>query len=108
MLVAETMDWLAIKPSGLYVDATVGLGGHSIEIARRLGAGGRLLGLDRDAQALGLVNAPDAASKARMVIAYFQGLLTECRIKNDLAPLREGLNGIFELVGVKRSQAVPA
>ena len=38
--------------SGFYVDATVGLGGHAIEIARRLGAGGRLLGLDRDAQAL--------------------------------------------------------
>src|SRR5579863_8488833 len=46
------MHWLAIKPGGLYVDATVGLGGHSIEIARRLGDGGRLVGLDRDAQAL--------------------------------------------------------
>src|ERR1700722_14095529 len=46
------MDWLAIKPDGLYVDATVGLGGHSIEIVRRLGAGGRLVGLDRDTQAL--------------------------------------------------------
>src|ERR1700722_15438142 len=46
------MDWLAIKPDGLYVGATVGLGGHAIEIVRRLGAGGRLLGLDRDAQAL--------------------------------------------------------
>jgi 16S rRNA (cytosine1402-N4)-methyltransferase len=52
VLVEETMDWLAIKPGGLYVDATVGLGGHAIEIARRLGAGGMLLGLDRDAQAL--------------------------------------------------------
>ena len=52
MLVQETTDWLAIKPGGFYVDATVGLGGHAIEIVRRLGAGGRLLGLDRDAQAL--------------------------------------------------------
>ena len=52
MLVEETMDWLAIKPGGLYVDATVGLGGHAIEIVRRLGAGGRLVGLDRDTQAL--------------------------------------------------------
>ena len=52
MLVKETTDWLAIKPGGLYVDATVGLAGHAIEIARRLGAGGRLVGLDRDAQAL--------------------------------------------------------
>src|SRR5665213_1031746 len=46
------MEWLAIKPDGLYVDATVGLGGHSVEILRRLGAGGRLVGLDRDTQAL--------------------------------------------------------
>jgi 16S rRNA C1402 N4-methylase RsmH len=52
VLVEETMDWLAIKPGGLYIDATVGLGGHAIEIVRRLGAGGRLVGLDRDAQAL--------------------------------------------------------
>ena len=49
MLVQETIDWLAIKPGGLYVDATVGLGGHAIEIVRRLGAGGQLVGMDRDA-----------------------------------------------------------
>jgi 16S rRNA (cytosine1402-N4)-methyltransferase len=52
VLVEETMEWLAIKPDGLYVDATVGLGGHSVEIVRRLGSGGRLVGLDRDTQAL--------------------------------------------------------
>jgi 16S rRNA (cytosine1402-N4)-methyltransferase len=52
VLVEETIDWLAIKPGGMYVDATVGLGGHAYEIVRRLGAGGRLVGLDRDAQAL--------------------------------------------------------
>lgn len=52
MLVEETMDWLAIRPSGLYVDATLGLGGHSLEIAKRLGPEGKLIGLDRDAQAL--------------------------------------------------------
>ncbi len=47
-----TIQWLAIKPGGLYVDATVGLGGHAIEIVRRLGAGGQFVGLDRDAAAL--------------------------------------------------------
>ena len=46
------MEWLAIKPGGIYVDATVGLGGHAVEIARRLGPGGWLVGLDRDAAAL--------------------------------------------------------
>ncbi len=52
VLVQETIDWLAVKPKGFYVDATVGLGGHAVEIVRRLGAGGMLLGLDQDAQAL--------------------------------------------------------
>jgi 16S rRNA (cytosine1402-N4)-methyltransferase len=52
VLVEETIHWLAIKPDGLYVDATVGLGGHAIEIVRRLGAGGQFVGLDRDAAAL--------------------------------------------------------
>ena len=52
MLVEETIHWLAIKPGGLYIDATVGLAGHAIEIVRRLGTGGRLVGLDRDTQAL--------------------------------------------------------
>jgi len=51
VLLAEVLEWLAIKPHGTYVDATVGLGGHSAEIARRL-TSGRLIGIDRDAAAL--------------------------------------------------------
>jgi len=54
VLVEETIHWLGIKPDGLYIDSTVGLGGHAIEIVRRLGAGGRLVGLDRDAAALAI------------------------------------------------------
>ena len=51
VLAVEVMEWLRIRPEGTYVDATVGTGGHSIEIARRLTTG-RLIGLDRDPQAL--------------------------------------------------------
>jgi 16S rRNA (cytosine1402-N4)-methyltransferase len=47
----EVIRWLRIDPGGTYLDATVGLGGHSLEIAKRLTTG-RLVGLDRDAQAL--------------------------------------------------------
>ena len=73
MLVEETMDWLAIKPGGLYVDATVGLGGHAIEIVRRLGAGGRLVGLDRDAQALEIARSrlAEFGDKVTLVHANF-------------------------------------
>ncbi|MGA8541313.1 MAG: 16S rRNA (cytosine(1402)-N(4))-methyltransferase, partial [Terriglobales bacterium] len=47
------MDFLAVKRGGTYLDATVGLGGHSSEIAKRLGAAGHLIGFDKDAAALG-------------------------------------------------------
>ncbi len=45
------MQWLRVEPAGTYLDATVGAGGYSLEIARRL-TSGRLIGLDRDPQAL--------------------------------------------------------
>jgi len=41
-----------VKRGGTYIDATVGLGGHSYEIAKRLGAPGHLIGLDKDPNAL--------------------------------------------------------
>jgi len=51
VLVAEAMEYLAVQPDGIYIDATLGAGGHAQEILKRL-ASGRLLGLDRDPQAL--------------------------------------------------------
>jgi 16S rRNA (cytosine1402-N4)-methyltransferase len=51
VLAEEALHWLQVKPGGTYLDATLGLGGHSLEIARRLTTG-RLIGLDRDEQAL--------------------------------------------------------
>ncbi|MGH9492661.1 MAG: 16S rRNA (cytosine(1402)-N(4))-methyltransferase RsmH, partial [Terriglobales bacterium] len=51
------MDFLAIQRGGTYLDATVGLGGHSYEIARRLGAQGHLIGVDKDPQALEIARA---------------------------------------------------
>jgi 16S rRNA (cytosine1402-N4)-methyltransferase len=53
VLLKEAIDFLAVKPGGTYLDATVGLGGHSLEIAKRLGAAGHLIGFDKDAAALG-------------------------------------------------------
>ena len=51
VLLEEVLHWLRILPEGTYADATVGTGGHTVEIARRLTTG-RVLGLDRDPQAL--------------------------------------------------------
>jgi 16S rRNA (cytosine1402-N4)-methyltransferase len=50
-MVGEVLEWLQIKPEGIYVDATLGAGGHSAAIAARLSSG-LLISLDRDGQAL--------------------------------------------------------
>ena len=51
VLLDETIEGLKIKPDGIYLDGTLGGGGHSSEICRRL-SGGRLIGLDQDAEAI--------------------------------------------------------
>ena len=48
VLLYETVDELNIKPDGIYVDGTLGGGGHSYEIAKRLSEGGRLIGIDQE------------------------------------------------------------
>ena len=55
VLAEEALRWLRIEPRGTYLDATVGLGGHAVEIAARLTTG-RLIGLDRDAGALAIAS----------------------------------------------------
>ena len=50
-LLAESLDGLDIRPSGVYVDATFGGGGHSRGIMEKLGSEGRLFGFDKDADA---------------------------------------------------------
>lgn len=52
VLLDETIENLAIKPDGIYVDGTLGGGGHSYEIASRLSDKGRLIGIDQDADAI--------------------------------------------------------
>jgi len=53
VLVEEVLQWLEIKPDGIYVDATLGAGGHSAAIAQRL-VSGKLISLDQDERALEL------------------------------------------------------
>lgn len=60
----------------------------------------------RDAHAAGLIQAPNAAAKSRVLGAYCEGVLTQARIQNDLAPLRELPQGMMELLGAPA--AVPA
>ncbi len=62
----------------------------------------------RDAHAAGLIHAPDAALKARILFAYYQGLSTQARIENRLEVLREALRGTRELLGIKETETAAA
>ena len=57
VLLDEVLQYLNVRPGGVYVDATLGLAGHSSEIARRLGPKGTLIGFDRDPEAMALAKA---------------------------------------------------
>ncbi|MBB5317765.1 16S rRNA (cytosine(1402)-N(4))-methyltransferase RsmH [Tunturibacter empetritectus] len=52
VLLEEVLEYLNVRPGGVIVDATLGLAGHSLEIAKRLGGKGKLIGFDRDPEAM--------------------------------------------------------
>ncbi len=58
----------------------------------------------RDADAAGLIHAPEAAHKAGMILAYYEGLLTQARIQNNVEVLRDTVGGIFAILGVKEEE----
>jgi len=52
VLLEEVLEYLNVRPGGVICDATLGLAGHSSEIVKRLGGRGRLIGFDRDPEAM--------------------------------------------------------
>ena len=91
VLLQETIDGLAVKPDGIYVDGTTGGGGHSYEICKRLGENGRLICIDQDAEAL-------AAAEKRL--EPFAGIVTI--VKSKYAQMKEVLKqlGIDKVDGI--------
>jgi 16S rRNA (cytosine1402-N4)-methyltransferase len=66
VLLAETLEYLNVRRGGVVVDATLGLAGHSVEIAKRLGGAGKLICFDRDQEAMGKAKARLEALKAEL------------------------------------------
>lgn len=68
IMLSETIESLCIRPDGIYVDGTLGGGGHSFEIAKRLTEGGRLIGIDQDGDAIEAAGARLAPYADRVTI----------------------------------------
>ncbi len=105
VLLKEAIDFLAVRRGGMYIDATVGLGGHSYEIAKRLGAPGHLIGLDKDPAALEIarMRLDSGASSAQAdwpVVTLLHRSFAE--IVNDQRP--RSIDGILADVGVSSLQ----
>ncbi len=69
VLLAEAVDALAVRPEGTYVDGTFGRGGHSRALLARLGPAGRLIGFDKDPEAVAVGQAL-AEADTRFAIAH--------------------------------------
>jgi len=100
VLLNECIENLNIKPSGIYVDGTLGGGGHSYEILKRLDSKGKLIGIDRDR---------DALFAAKEKLKEFSNLYTvhdnHANIENILKDLEiSGVDGILLDLGVSSYQ----
>lgn len=101
VLLNEVIEELNIKSDGIYLDGTLGGGGHSFEIAKRLKEGGRLIGLDRDDEAI---------KAAKEKLSGFSDLVTTVRenygsIKRVARELSiEAFDGILLDLGVSSHQ----
>ncbi len=101
VLLTEAVNALQVVPTGIYVDATFGRGGHSREILRRLGPEGRLLAIDRDPDAIA-AGAALAAADTRF--ALVQGNFSALASVIDARNWRGRVNGLLLDLGVSSPQ----
>jgi len=104
VMLNECLEYLALKPDGVYLDATAGLGGHTGAIARQLaelGGSGRVLACDRDAESLDLAKANTADVSSR--IRFHQSLFSQLEETLSAAGISQ-LDGLLADLGVSRYQ----
>ncbi len=101
VLLWETIDGLNIKPDGIYVDGTLGGAGHSLEIVKKLGDGGRHIGIDQDAAAIAAATErlKPYEDKVTIVRSNYSAMK---EILKEHAP--EGVDGIMLDLGVSSYQ----
>ncbi|KEZ90257.1 MULTISPECIES: 16S rRNA (cytosine(1402)-N(4))-methyltransferase RsmH [Clostridia] len=101
VLLYETIDSLNVKPDGIYVDGTLGGGGHALEVCKRLGTYGRLIGIDQDGDAIKAATERLKAyeDKVTVVRSNYENIKT---VLEDLGI--EGVDGIYLDLGVSSYQ----
>ena len=101
VLLYETVDSLNIKPDGIYVDGTLGGGGHAYEVCSRLGKHGRLIGIDQDADAIAAATKrlEPFADKVTVVRSNYENIAS---VLHDLGI--EKVEGIYLDLGVSSYQ----
>ena len=96
VLLAEVLDWLRIRPDGTYADVTVGTAGHILEIAKRLTTG-RVLGLDRDPQALAIARDRLEPYSERVILVHREfSQIGEVAAEHNLP----GFDGVIADLGI--------
>ena len=101
VLLDESIDALQIKPDGIYVDGTLGGGGHSYEICKRLSGKGRLIGIDQDAAAIQAATERLAEFKDRVTIVRSN----YCNMRAELGKLGiTSVDGVILDLGVSSYQ----
>ncbi|WP_111976820.1 16S rRNA (cytosine(1402)-N(4))-methyltransferase RsmH [Algibacillus agarilyticus] len=100
VLLRESVDALAIKPNGLYVDGTFGRGGHSREILKQLGPDGRLIAFDQDPTAIEFANTHFNDPRFTIVHSNFANMQDELTTMN----LMGKVDGILFDLGVSSPQ----
>ncbi len=100
VLQSESLEYLAIRPDGLYLDVTAGLGGHTKAIAERLDSG-LVIACDRDAESLDLARSATASVASR--VRFFHGSFSE--LPKALEQFGAGaVDGLLADLGVSRFQ----
>ncbi|MBI2819907.1 MAG: 16S rRNA (cytosine(1402)-N(4))-methyltransferase RsmH [Acidobacteria bacterium] len=98
VLVAEAVEWLAVRPEGIYLDATVGAGGHAKAILERLTTG-RLIAMDKDPMAVEIARENLKAHADRLTLVHQD--FSELRWLLDRLALR-GVDGILADLGLSQ------
>ena len=101
VLLNETIEALNIRPDGIYVDGTLGGGGHSYEICRRLSEKGRLIGIDQDAAAIEAAKERLGEFKDKVTVIHSN----YCDMRKELASIDiTAVDGIILDLGVSSYQ----